>query len=127
MISAKLTTYAHKKVMNDREQHRGIITPVSRDFADLIRHAADGWKAPLANPEENSKIEVHRDAEILSGPELVNSEWRREELLERYREAIAIEMEGEGRDLFLNFQTFKVALNIIYRIFNFVKTCLLSC
>ncbi|XP_029191279.2 uncharacterized protein LOC114957877 isoform X3 [Acropora millepora] len=96
VISAKLTTYAHKKVMNDREQHRGIITPVSRDFADLIRHAADGWKAPLANPEENSKIEVHRDAEILSGPELVNSEWRREELLERYREAIAIEMEGEG-------------------------------
>lgn len=127
VISAKLTTYAHKKVMNDREQHRGIITPIGRDFADLIRHAADGWKAPLANPEEYSKIEVHRDAEILSGPELVNSEWRREKLLERYREAIAIEMEGEGRDLFLHFQTFKVALNIIYRILNFGKTCILSC
>ncbi|XP_068727689.1 death domain-containing ATP nucleosidase-like [Montipora capricornis] len=96
VISAKLTTYAHKKVMNDGEQHRGIITPVSRDFANLIKHAADGWKAPLANPEVNRKVEVHRDGVILSGPELVNSEWRREELLERYREAIAIEMEGEG-------------------------------
>ena len=127
VISAKLTTYAHKKVMNDREQHRGIITPVSRDFADLIKHAADGWKAPLANPEVNSKIKVHRDAEILSGPELVNSEWRREELLKRYHEAIAIEMEGEGRDLFLHFQIFKLALNIIYRIYNFVKTCILPC
>ena len=101
VISAKLTTYAHKKVMNDREHHRGIVTPVSRDFADLIKHAADGWKAPLANPEVNRKVEVHRDGEILSGPELVNSEWRREELLERYPEAIAIEMEGEGTDLFL--------------------------
>lgn len=82
--------------MNDGEQHRGIITPVSRDFANLIKHAADGWKAPLANPEVNRKVEVHRDGVILSGPELLNSEWRREELLERYREAIAIEMEGEG-------------------------------
>lgn len=101
VISAKLTTYAHKKVMNDREQPRGIITPVSRDFADLIKHAADGWKAPLSNPEVNRKVEVHRDGEFLSGPELVNSEWRREELLEKYPKAIAIEMEGEGRDLFL--------------------------
>ena len=117
VISAKLTTYAHKKVMNDREQHRGIITPVSRDFADLIKHAVDGWKAPLANPEVNNKIAVHRDGEILSGPEFVNSEWRREELLERYREAIAVELEGEGRDLFLHFQTLKVAVNIIYIIF----------
>ena len=98
VISGKLTTYAHKKVMNDREQPRGIITPVSSDFADLIRHAADGWKAPLANPEVSRKVDVHRDGEFLSGPELVNSEWRREELLEKYPKAIAIEMEGEGKD-----------------------------
>jgi len=101
VISAKLTTYAHKKVMNDRDQHRGIITPVSSDFGNLINHAADCWKAPLLNPEVAKKIKVHCDAEILSGPELVNAEWRREELLERHREAIAIEMEGEGRVLFL--------------------------
>ena len=113
VISAKLTTYAHKKVMNDREHHRGIVTPVSRDFADLIKHAADGWKAPLAKPEVNRKVEVHRDGEILSGPELVNSEWRREELLERYPEAIAIEMEGEGTDLFLYFQNIIMSLNPI--------------
>lgn len=113
VISAKLTTYAHKKVMNDREYHRGVITPVSRDFADLIKHAANGWKPPLANPEVNRKIDVHRDGEFLSGPELVNSGWRREELLERYPEAIAIEMEGEGRDLFLYFQKFMMALNSI--------------
>lgn len=118
VISAKLTTYAHKKVMNDRDHHRGIITPVSPDFADLIKHASVGWKAPLANPEVNRKIDVHSDAEFLSGPELVNSEWRREELLERYSEAIAIEMEGEGRDLFLYFQKIIImVLNPIYGFF----------
>ena len=128
VISAKLTTYAYKKVMNDRDHHRGIITPVSPDFADLIKHASDSWKAPLANPEVNRKIDVHSDAEFLSGPELVNSEWRREELLERYSEAIAIEMEGEGRDLFLYFQKIIMLLNPIYGFFlNFAKTCILSC
>ena len=113
VISAKLTTYAHKKVLDDREYHRGVVTPVSRDFADLINHAADGWKPPLENPEVNRKIDVHRDGEFLSGPELVNSGLRRGELLERYPEAIGLEMEGEGRDRFLYFQKFMMALNSI--------------
>lgn len=97
MISAKIITYAHKKVMNDREQPRGYEAPVSSDIADLIKHAASGWKPPiLKKPEVDWEPVVHCDGVILSGPELVNCEWRREELLERYPKAIAIEMEGEG-------------------------------
>ena len=39
--------------------------PVSRDFGNLIRHASDGWKAPLENPDE-WQVQVHCDAEVLS-------------------------------------------------------------
>lgn len=101
VISAKLATYAHKKVMNDREQPRGFVTPVSSDIADLIKNAANGWKPPVANPEVDREVVVHCDGEFLSGPELVNCEWRREELPERYPKAIAIEMEGEGEHHFI--------------------------
>ena len=99
VISATIITYAHKKVMNDREQPRGYVAPVSSDLADLIKHAASGWKAPMMNkPEVDWEPVVHCDGVVLSGPELVNCDWRREELLERYPKAIAIEMEGEGKN-----------------------------
>ena len=99
VISKKIITYAHKKVMNDREQPRGYVAPVSSYMADLIRHAASGWKPPIMKkPEVNREPVVHCDAVILSGPELVNCGWRREELLDNYSEAIAIEMEGEGKN-----------------------------
>lgn len=99
VISAKIITYAHKKVMNDREQPRGYVAPVSSDIGDLIRDAASGWEAPFEKePEVNWEPVVHCDGVILSGPELVNCEWRRQELLEIYPKAIAIEMEGEGKN-----------------------------
>ena len=99
VISKKIITYAHKKVMNDREQPRGYVAPVSSYMADLIRHAASGWKPPITKkPEVNREPVVHCDAVILSGPELVNCGWRREELLDKHSEAIAIEMEGEGKN-----------------------------
>ena len=98
VVSSKLTTYAHKKTTNDQIQPRGFTAPVSRNISDLIIHSAVGWKAPLKNPEVRN-VKVHCDGEFLSGPELVNSGWRREELVTLYPNAIAVEMEGEGDGL----------------------------
>ena len=84
VISVKLSTYSH-----------GVTANVSRNMADLIRYAADGWKAPLENPEA-LEVDVHRDKAMLSGPELVDCDVRRQDLLRKYPDAIAIEMEGEG-------------------------------
>lgn len=64
-------------------------------ISKLIRCIADGWDAPLED-SENFKVTVHRDGVFLSGPELVDNNKRREELVRRFPEATAIEMEGEG-------------------------------
>jgi nucleoside phosphorylase len=86
VISAKLATYDDKKVMADgRDLYRGIKVNVSKNMADLIRHADDGLK-----------VEVHRDAVMLSGPELVDYRERREELLNSFPEALGLETEGKG-------------------------------
>ncbi|KAL9965538.1 hypothetical protein ACROYT_G029352 [Oculina patagonica] len=95
VVSAKLTTYASKIVMNDQEQSTGTRSLVSRRFLQLIRHVADGWKAPLKIPEKR-EVTVHRNGEFLSGPEKVNADWRRKELDHSHPQAMAIEMEGEG-------------------------------
>lgn len=97
VVSAKLTTYASKIVRPDnQEQSTGTRNLVSRRFLQLIRHVADGWKAPLKIPEER-EVKVHRDGEFLSGPEKVCADWRSEELVRSYPQAMAIEMEGEGK------------------------------
>ena len=96
VISVMLSTYSHKKVSSSgRHEPRGVTTNVSKNMGNLIKYAADGWKAPLENPEA-LKMDVHRDKEMLSGGELVDCDIRREELLQTYPNAIAIEMEGEG-------------------------------
>ena len=94
VLSEKLTTYACQKVTKDGVEFCGVTTPVSRDIADLIKHAGDGWKAPLKNPDER-QVQIHC-GEVLSGPELVQAEWRRDELVKSFPGAIAIETEGEG-------------------------------
>ena len=78
VVSAKLITAAHK-------------TPPSRDIGNLIKHVADGWKAPLQNADEyNAK--VHCDGVVLSISE-ANSDMNR-----KHSEAIAVEMEGGGEN-----------------------------
>ena len=96
VVSAKLTTYASKIVMDDQEQSTGTRNLVSRRFLQLIRHVADGWKAPLKFPEEQ-EVKVHSDGEFLSGPEKVSADRRRKELVQSHPQAMAIEMEGEGK------------------------------
>lgn len=95
VISARLATYGPVKVNEDGVTERGVRVPSSAGLADLTRYADHGWGAPLKNPGE-LEVKVHKDALLLSGPEVVNSEERRDELIQRYPDAIAIEMEGEG-------------------------------
>ncbi|KAL9979405.1 hypothetical protein ACROYT_G017064 [Oculina patagonica] len=77
VVSSKLITPTHK-------------TPASRDIGTLIRHAADGWKAPLSNPDA-MEVRVHCDGAVLSSPEVIS-----EDLIQQYPEAIAVDTEGEG-------------------------------
>ena len=102
VISGKLTTYGSKVVSSNQEQITGIRTYVSRRFLDLIKDSAHGWEAPLKNPEDR-EIKVHSNGELLSGPEVVTAEFRRKELAERYPQAMAIDTEGEGENISLNF------------------------
>ena len=78
VVSAKLITAAHK-------------TPPGRDISNLIKHVADGWKAPLQNVDEcNAK--VHCDGVVLSISEV------NRDMISQYPEAIAVEMEGGGEN-----------------------------
>ena len=98
VVSAKLITYAPTKVTQDGIQERGVSVPLKKDLAQLIQNADDSWEAPLIDPDE-LKVDVHRDGVFLSGPEVVDNKDRRKQLMERFPEAIAIEMEGEGKGL----------------------------
>ncbi|XP_068707659.1 death domain-containing ATP nucleosidase-like isoform X2 [Montipora foliosa] len=95
VISAKLATYAPIKVNEDGVIERGVRVPSSTKLAKLTICADYGWKAPLKDRSE-LEVKVHKNALLLSGPEEVNSEERRDKLIKRYPDAIAIEMEGEG-------------------------------
>ena len=96
VVSSKLTMYADKIVTDTGVQPRGLSAPVGRDIAGLIRHAADAWIAPLKNMEARN-VKVHCSGEFLSGPEEIDSNRRREELVQLYPNAIAVEMDGQGR------------------------------
>ena len=47
VVSAKLTTYSSKIVTANQEQWSGARNYVSRRFFNVIKHTADGYKAPL--------------------------------------------------------------------------------
>ncbi|XP_022808977.1 uncharacterized protein LOC111345950, partial [Stylophora pistillata] len=95
VVCAKLTTYAPKMVLDTEEQSTGTRTVVTKNFLNLIKNVADGWKAPLKNPETR-EVEAHAGGEFLSGPERISADWQRAKLLEAYPQADAIELEGEG-------------------------------
>ncbi|XP_022809959.1 uncharacterized protein LOC111346976 [Stylophora pistillata] len=76
VVCAKLITAAHQ-------------TPPSSDIGNLIRHVADGWKAPLQNADEYN-IKVHCDGVVLSISEA------NKDMIGQYPKAIAVEMEGGG-------------------------------
>ena len=82
VLSSKLTTDFHK-------------TPVSKNVGDLVKHAADGWKAPLDNSKAR-KVKVIWDEEILSSSDLIGAEQQ----CQLHPGAIAVEMEGKGENYY---------------------------
>ena len=99
VISAQLTTYDDKKFKADgKVVYSGTKPNVSRNMAHLILNAAHGWKPPLKDPK-SLDVEVHHDAVMLSGSDLVNNRERRQELLDSFPDALGLEMEGAGRNL----------------------------
>ena len=82
VVSSKLITPSYK-------------TPPGRDIANLIRHIADGWKVPLEKPDEQ-EVRVHCDGVVLSIQMSDSGGWPYEEIIKRYPEATAVEMEGGG-------------------------------
>ena len=80
VISSKLTTDFHK-------------TSVSRDVGNLVRSAADGWEAPLENPEAR-EVKVHSDGEIFSCSNPIDTKQQ----CQSHLGAIAVDMEGKGEN-----------------------------
>ena len=92
VVSSKLRTYANEN-WNDA-------VPVSTHLSRLLLDAGLGWNPPLKNVAE---LEVKvQNGVILSGPKEVDSRKLHAELTERFGEAIAIDMEGEGKTLTVN-------------------------
>ena len=100
VVSAKLATYASKVVTSNQEQSTGLRSYVSKCFLNVIKNCADGWQAPLKDLAEAQQVQVYTDAEVLSGPEQVRAEWRRDQLAKTNPQAMAIENEGEGEFIF---------------------------
>lgn len=94
VASSKLRRCASKEVTEHQAQSSGNCY-VNRHFCDVIKDCADGWKAPLKNSEAR-EVKVHL-GEVLSGPEVFRHESRHKQLAELYPEAVAFEMEGEGK------------------------------
>ena len=95
-ILAKLRTYSSLKVTDSEIQECRLAVPLERNLLSLTRHAADGWMPPLRGSWE---VKVWADGVYLSGPEKVESEERREELVKQFPDATAIEMEGQGESV----------------------------
>ena len=99
VAAAKLTTYAQqRRETAERVVPSGFSVPASKGISKLILSAAFGWKPPLKNPEvENEEVKVHSNGEILSGPGEIASVSRRNELVQLYPNAIAVEMDWDGK------------------------------
>ena len=96
IISSKLATYTPTKVTGGGITARGVQVLGSPLLSEILRSADHGWKAPLKNPND-LEVEVHKDGLLLIGPEVLISDKRRMEQIERYPDAIGVEMEGEGK------------------------------
>ena len=95
VILEKLVTYGPCKVTPDGIEEHGNKVPPRRHCRKLVLSAAEGWKPPLQDAAALD-VKVQRGV-FLSGPEVVASTARREQLIKRFPDAVAIEMEGEGK------------------------------
>ena len=90
-----LALYAPGKVTEAGTEQRGLIVPLNKRTKGIMSDATLGWNPPLKNSVEAGPKVV--TGMMLSGPKVVNSKEMRDELLKSYPNAIAIEMEGEGK------------------------------
>ena len=95
VISGKLSTCGDKIIVNDKPQWDGRRLDVSANIGRLMMSAGDGWRPELKDPEARY-VNVHCNAEIVSGAKLVNCPNECEHLLRQFPEAIANEPEGQG-------------------------------
>ena len=98
VISSKLRTYSAEKVTEERTVDRNIAAPSFKSLLNLLKFADYGWKPPLKN-KEKLEVKVVKNGVLLSGPKVVDNKKLRAELTERFPDADAIEMEGEGKIL----------------------------
>ena len=97
VVCSKLITYVFIKQEGDMVQERGAKVPLNKELATLARHIGDGWEPPVKYSTGQKMImKPRRGGVFLSGPEVINDRKRRDALIKRFPEAIAIEMEGKG-------------------------------
>ena len=98
VISDKLITYSPSKVTRDGIKETGVKVPLKSRLSRLILNARDGWNAPLKNPKERKEVKVYCGA-FLSRPEVIEDSKQCISLRSRFPEALAVEMEGEGKSV----------------------------
>ena len=69
--------------------------PLKSLLLKLIPNAGDGWKAPLKDPKA-LEVEIHR-GNLLSVPGVIDNNEFCEALIKRFPQAIAMELEGQGK------------------------------
>ena len=93
VISSKLRTYSSVKITESAVEDRNVAVPLNTHLSKLLLDADAGWKPPLKDEVE---VDVITNGVLLSGPEVVDNKDRRAELIRRFPDATAIEMEGRG-------------------------------
>ena len=98
VVSEKLITYSPSKVARDGIKETGVKVPLKSRLLKLIPNVRDGWSAPLENPKKHEEVKICCGA-FLSGPEVIEDNKQCIALRNRFPEALAVEMEGEGKSV----------------------------
>ena len=98
VVSEKLITYSPSKVTRDGIKETGVKVPLKSRLLKLIPNVRDGWSAPLKNPKKHEEVKICYGA-FLSGPEVIEDNKQCIALRNRFPEALAVEMEGEGKSV----------------------------
>ena len=61
----------------------------------MIPNAGDGWEAPLKDPKALD-VKIHR-GDFLSSPGVIDNNECCKTLIERFPQAVAMELEGQGK------------------------------
>ena len=69
--------------------------PLKSLFLRLIPNAGDGWEAPLKDPRA-LEVKIHR-GDFLSVPGVIDNNECCETLIKRFPQAVAMELEGQGK------------------------------